>query len=332
MSTKRFGCIGIALLILLCLSGLLNLILIASSGSKISKGKMRAHDLPEFGEETVVEGTGTDKIALISMRGLISSSISGSLGESMVDDVKIALRQALADDKVKAIVLNVDSPGGEVTASDVIYNAVKNARTKKPVVIYMGSLAASGGFYVSCGGSWIIANETTITGSIGVIIETMNYEHLLDKIGVSAVVFKSGQFKDILSGTRDMTDEEKKYIQDMVLQTYQKFFKIVSDERKIPAEELKPIADGRILSGKDALAAKLINQLGLVEDAYDKARELGSAPGAAIVRYQPGFKLGKFFKMLGQSQESKIEVNLAQKVLPPLESGRLYMLPGFYAQ
>ena len=332
MSTKRFGCIAIVLLLLLCLSGLLNLILIASNGSKISNGKMRSHDLPEFGEETVVEGTGTDKIALISMRGLISSSVSGSLGESMVEDVKIALRQALADEKVKAIVLNIDSPGGEVTASDVIYNAVKNARAKKPVVIYMGSLAASGGYYVSCGGSWIIANETTITGSIGVIIQTMNYEHLLDKIGVSAVVFKSGQFKDILSGTRDMTDEEKKYIQDMVLQTYEKFFKIVSDERKIPAEELKPVADGRVISGKDALKAKLVNQLGLVEDAYDKARELGGAPSAAIVRYQPGFKLGKLFKMLGQSQESKIEVNLAQKVLPSLESGRLYMLPGYYAQ
>jgi protease IV len=178
-----------------------------------------------------------------------------------------------------------------------------------------------------------MANETTITGSIGVIIETMNYQQLLGKIGIDAVVFKSGQFKDILSGTRQMTDAEKAYIQDMVMQTYGKFVQIVADERKLPVEQLRSgIADGRIISGKDALKEKLINSLGQIEDAYDKARELGGAPGASVVRYQPGFKLGKLFKMLGQSEQSKVEINLAQKVLPQLESGRLYMLPSFYAQ
>ena len=230
-------------------------------------------------------------------------------------------------------VLYVDSPGGEVTASDVIYNAVKNARAKKPVVIYMGSLAASGGYYISCGGSWLIANETTLTGSIGVIMETVNYKDLMGKIGVSPVVFKSGKFKDMMSGSRDMTDEEKTYIQNMVLETYGKFVKIVADERKLPEQGLRDgIADGRVISGKDALDDKLINQLGQIEDAFAKARELGNAPGAAVVRYQPGFKLGKILQMLGQSEQSKIEINLAQKVLPPLESGRLYMLPSFYAQ
>jgi protease-4 len=205
---------------------------------------------------------------------------------------------------------------------------------KKPVVIYMGSLAASGGFYVSCGGSYIIANETTITGSIGVIIETYNYKDLLGKIGVDSVVFKSGQFKDILNGAREMTPEEKAYIQAMVMETYGKFVQIVADERKLPVDELRNgIADGRIISGKDALKEKLINQLGYVEDAYAKARELGNAPRASVVAYQPGFKLGKIFKMLGQSsQASKVEVNLTQKMLPPLEAGRLYLLPGFYAQ
>jgi len=334
MSNKRYGCIGIVLFLLLCLSGLVNLILIAK-GNKLSATGVVSRDLPEFGETTVerASGASTDKIALIGLRGLISSSVSGSLGESMVDDIKIALRQAVDDDRVKAIVLNIDSPGGEVTASDVIYNAVKNARAKKPVVIYMGSLAASGGFYVSCGGSWLIANETTLTGSIGVIIETVNYKDLMGKIGVSPVVFKSGKFKDMLSGSRDMTDDEKAYIQNMVTETYGKFVKIVADERKLPEQGLRDgIADGRVISGKDALDDKLINQLGQIEDAFAKARELGGAPGAAVVRYQPGFKLGKLLQMLGQSEQSKIEINLTQKLLPPLESGRLYMLPSFYAQ
>lgn len=333
MSNKRFGCVGIILFTLLCLSGLLNLILIAVNSHKLSSGPIRKRDLPAFNEEIVAPGSGAEKVALISLRGLISSSIGGSLGETMVEDIKIALRQALEDDKVKAIVLNIDSPGGEVTASDVIYNAVRKARAKKPVVIYMGSLAASGGYYVACAGSYLMANETTLTGSIGVIIETLNYRQLLGKIGVDAVVFKSGQFKDILSGTREMTQEEKNYIQGLVMQTYGKFVQIVADERRLPVDQLRNgIADGRIISGRDALKEKLINGLGQIEDAFDKARELGGAPGASVIRYQPGFKLGRLFKMLGQSDQSKIEISLAQKVLPPLESGKLYMLPSFYAQ
>jgi len=335
MSNKRFGCIGIALFLLLCLSGLLNLFLIAGKSRGISGGVSMTRRLPQFEEATVDEGDGksTDKIALIGLRGLISSSIGGSLGETMVDDIKLALQQAVNDKSVKAIVLNIDSPGGEVTASDVIYNAVRNARAKKPVVIYMGSLAASGGYYVSCGGSWLIANETTLTGSIGVIIETMNYKDLLGKVGVSPMVFKSGKFKDMLSGAREMTPEETDYVQNMVMETYGKFVKIVADERKLPEDELrKGIADGRVISGKDALNDKLINQLGQIEDAYDKARELGGAPGAAVVRYQPGFKLGKILQMLGQSEKTNVEINLTQKLLPPLESGRLYMLPSFYVE
>ena len=255
----------------------------------------------------------------------------------MVDDMKIALQQAGDDSKVKAIVLAIDSPGGEVTASDVIYNAVRKARAKKPVVIYMGSLAASGGYYVSCGGTWLIANETTFTGSIGVIMETMNFESLLGKVGVAPVVFKSGKFKDMLSPTREMTQEEKDYIQKLVMDTYGKFVQIVADERKLPVDGLRNgIADGRVISGKDALDDHLIDaELGLIEDAFDKARALGNAPGAQVVRYQPGFALGKLFKIFGESSQSgksKIEVNLTQKLLPPLEPGKLYMLPDFYAQ
>ena len=139
----------------------------------------------------------TDKIAVITLRGLISTGINGNVGESMVDDLRWQLEQARNDDEVRAIVLEVDSPGGEVTASDMIYNAVAKTRAKKPVVVYMESLAASGGYYVSCGGKFLMANETSITGSIGVIIQTLNYEQLFNKIGLASVVFKSGKFKDM---------------------------------------------------------------------------------------------------------------------------------------
>jgi protease-4 len=252
----------------------------------------------------------------------------------MVDDLKIQLHQAAMDDDVKAIVLYVDSPGGEVTASDMIYDAVTRARARKPVVVYMGSLAASGGYYVSCGGSYLMADDTSLTGSIGVIIETFNYANLLGKIGLESVVFKSGQFKDMLNGAREMTPEEKTYVQDMVMQTYGKFVGIVARERKIPEEQLRTgIADGRVISGRDALGDKLIDGLGQIEDAYAKARELGKAPDAPVVRYEQSFKLGKLLRLVtGKAESGRVQIELPGAITPHLEAGRLYLLPSFFAE
>src|SRR6185436_8894010 len=134
--------------------------------------------------------------------------------------------QAREDSRVKAIVLEIDSPGGEVTASDEIYSAVVKTRARKPVVVYMNSLAASGGYYVACGGKYLMANETTITGSIGVIIQTLNYEQLFNKIGLTSIVFKSGKFKDMLNGARPVSQEERDFVQSFVMKTYEKFLGI----------------------------------------------------------------------------------------------------------
>lgn len=330
MSNKRFGCLGFGLLILLGLSVLLNLVLAAANARKMPNLSVGGRS-EKFDETVVARGSGgsSDKIAIVSLQGLISSSIAGTVGDTMIDDMKLGLQQAVDDDKVKAILLYVDSPGGEVTAADTIYNAVRKAREKKPVVVYMGSVAASGGFYVSCGGSYLMANETTITGSIGVIIETLNYEQLMGKIGVQAVVFKSGAFKDILSGSRPMTDEEKAYIQKLVMQTYEKFLRVVASERGLNADTLRGgIADGRIISGTDALAAKLINQTGYIEDAYEKARSLAHSPDAEIVKYEAKFHFGRLFRMLGKASMPKIEINLPEGALPRLAPGRVYLLPG----
>lgn len=319
------------------------LVLATSAGSMQTVVKTGA---PKFEEAIIVDAkavkdaTGKEtkdsdsKIAVIYLRGLISSASPGALGATMVDDLKIQLEQAAHDDKVKAIVLYVDSPGGEVTASDSIYNAVKKVRdgAKKPVVVYMGALAASGGYYVSCGGSWIMANETTLTGSIGVIMSSFKYNELFNKVGLESITFKSGQFKDMMSGSREMTQEEKDYIQKMVMDTYGKFVGIVARERKLNEDDLRHgLADGRVISGKDALAAKLINATGEVEDAYAKAMDLGKAKGATIIRYESPFKLGKIFKLLGQSEKANVEINVTKALLPKLETGRMYFLPSFYA-
>ncbi|HEY6070067.1 MAG TPA: signal peptide peptidase SppA [Chthoniobacterales bacterium] len=301
-----------------------------------SGGAMRVEEpLPRFREIVVERGTRLvpDRIALITMRGLISSSIPGSVSDSMVEDMRLALQQARDDSRVKAIVLEIDSPGGEVTAADQIYNAVTKARARKPVVIYMDSLAASGGYYIACGGKYLMANETTITGSIGVIIQTLNYEQLFNKVGLASVVFKSGKFKDILNGARPMTPEEKDLIQRFVMETYDKFLGIVAKERNLPADQLRNnIADGRILSGKEALNAKLIDGVGQIEDAYAKAKQLGNAPQATVVKYGPPFSLSRLFRAFGEfGGESKIELQLPKQLLPQLESGRAYYLPSFYA-
>jgi len=333
MADRKTGCLTLFLFVALCASLFLNFILMVALFRRGVSAMSDQEPLARFREITVERGRGSfDKVALITMRGLISSSVPGSVGDSMVDDLRAALRQARDDDRVKAIVLEIDSPGGEVTASDQIYTAVTNARAKKPVVVYMDTLAASGGYYVSCGGKYLMANETTITGSIGVIIQTLNYQHLFDKVGLASVVFKSGKFKDILNGARPMTPEEQALIQDFVMKTYDKFLGIVAKERNLPADSLRNgIADGRILSGRDALNNKLIDGLGQIEDAFNKARELGGSPGAAIVKYGPPFSLSRIFRAFGRAPDTKIQLELPKEFLPQLESGHAYFLPGFYA-
>lgn len=332
-ANRKLGCLSIFLFVALCLSLLVNLFLVGTSLRRF-EGVKEVEYRPRFNEMILQRGTrgSSEKIAVITLRGLISTGVGGNVGDSMVDDLRWQLEQAREDDDVRAVVLEVDSPGGEVTASDMIYHAVVATRARKPVVVYMESLAASGGYYVSCGGKYLMANETSITGSIGVIIQTLNYEQLFNKIGLAAVVFKSGQFKDMLNGARAITPEEREYVQSFVMKTYEQFLGVVARERNLPPDGLRNgIADGRILSGRDALADRLIDGLGQIEDAFAKAKELGRAPGARVVKYGPPFSLGRVFRMLTKGGDTKIELSLPGQLVPQLQSGRAYYLPALYA-
>jgi protease-4 len=332
MANRKLGCLSIFLFVALCASVFVNFILAATAFRRVSGGSFAQESPARFRETIVQRGAGPDKIALITLRGLISSSVPGTMSESMVDDLRMALEQAREDDRVKAVVLEIDSPGGEVTASDIIYNAVVKTRARKPVVVYMETLAASGGYYVSCGGKYLMANETTITGSIGVIIQTFNYEQLFNKIGLASVVFKSGKFKDMLNGARAITPEERELVQGFVMKTYDKFLGIVAKERHLPADMLRnTVADGRILSGKEALENKLIDGVGQIEDAFAKAKQLGNAPEARVIKYGAPFSLGRFFRAFGETGNTKIALELPKQLIPQLESGRAYLLPSYYA-
>ena len=333
MANRKLGCLTLFLFLALCASVIINVFLAIALLGRVSTGVAREEPLAKFREIVVQRGGRgvSDRIVVILMRGLISSSIPGAASDNMVDDLRMALQQARDDDRVKGVVLEIDSPGGEVTASDMIYNAVIKTRARKPVVVYMDSLAASGGYYVSCGGKFLMASDTTITGSIGVIIQTLNYEQLFNKIGLASVVFKSGKFKDMLNGARPITPEERELVQSFIMKTYDKFLGIVAKERNLPADLLRnTIADGRILSGKDAFEHKLIDGLGELDDAFGKAKELGNAPDAKVVKYGPPFSLSRFFRIFTET-DSKIELTLPKQLIPQLESGRAYFLPSYYA-
>lgn len=290
---------------------------------------------PKLREIMVQEGSkpSQDRIVKINLDGVIMSGEMpvGFFGqtESMVESMKRQLAQAKADTRVKAIVLRINSPGGEVTASDTLYAAVKDVSKVKPVIVYMDSVAASGGYYIACGASKIVASETTLTGSIGVIMEGLSYHGLFDKIGMGANTFTSGKFKDTLSGARPMRDDEKAYIQGLVDKMYQRFVSIVSEARKVPVAELTAgVADGRVMTGGEAIGAKLVDQVGYIEDAYQLARNEGKAPDAMVVSYtREPTSLLDVLAMEARSSK-RVELTLpGAMALPPLQPGRLYYLP-----
>lgn len=341
MNQKTFvGCLLVFLFLALIASVALNAVQLGT-GLLSSSDSMAQSPKPKvvFGEQIEQNGAdgATDRVVQIDLEGIISSAEVGNgfleHGLPMVSTVKRALEQAVEDKRVKAIVLHINSPGGEVTASDILYAAVKAAAKTKPVVVYMDSMAASGGYYISCGATKIVASETTLTGSIGVIMESFSYHGLFEKVGLGTNTFASGPFKDTLSGARPMRDDEKAYVQNLVSQMYDRFVGIVAEARKLDKNQLKTtVADGRVILGKEALENKLVDQIGYIEDAYALAKKLGNAPGALVVKYHRSVGLLDVLGMSEASSSKKIEVDVMGHILPKLESGRAYYLPGSFTR
>lgn len=206
----------------------------------------------------------SSRIGLIRVEGPIMDS------KHAVDEIK----EYVKDASIKAIVLRIDSPGGGVAAAQEIHAEVKKAVQKKQVVVSMGAIAASGGYYIACPATTIIANPGTLTGSIGVIMEIPNVEGLMTKIGLKTEVIKSGENKDAGSMFRTMKKEERELLQVVSDNIHEQFIRAVAEGRKMKIEDVRPIADGRIFSGEQALANGLVNQLGTLEDAIRVAGRL----------------------------------------------------------
>lgn len=300
-----------------------------------------------FHEVVVDNPHAHDKIAVLEVKGMISSEPWSRGGKSLADVIEDQLRYAAEDESVKAVILKVDSPGGEVMASDDIANAIRKFQDKhkKPVISQMGSLAASGGYYVSAPCQWIIANDLTLTGSIGVILHSFNYRGLMDKVGLQPVVFKSGRFKDMLSGSKkpeDVDPAERQMIQDMIMETYTKFKNVVADGRSTAAtknggkgralaQNWADLADGRVLTGKQAFENGFVDEMGNFETAVDRAKQLAGISGEArLIRYEEPFNLGNFFSLMGKSSAKSVNIDVGLNI-PKLEAGRPYFLSPTFA-
>ncbi|OGV39713.1 MAG: hypothetical protein A2020_08690 [Lentisphaerae bacterium GWF2_45_14] len=289
-------------------------------------------------QEVFVDGDdlSMNKIAVIDVKGVIVDGESSFYSVADATRISDQIKYIIHDGNVKAVVLDIDSPGGEVVASDSIHHELGRLRqeTGIPIVAVMRSLGASGAYYIAAGSDYIIANRMTITGSIGVIIETYKYHELFKKIGVEGEVFKSGAMKDILNGARPSTPQEKAVVQNLVGQTYSEFVQIVANGRKnLSGEKIKTsiIGDGRIFDGAEAHKLGLVDQLGFFEDAVEKAAELANVGSDyKAVRYEEPFSFGSLFRS-SEASSSNLSISLGNSAKSfSLEKGRLYFLPGAF--
>ena len=247
---------------------------------------------------SVLQGEGGS----FSLRGKVGVvRIEGMIGDTaeIIDQIS----EFADDDGIRAVVLRIDSPGGGVASSQEIYQAVRQLRNNKKVVVSMGSIAASGGYLIATAADRIMANPGTITGSISAVMHFANVEELLKKVGVRASVVKSGKFKDIGSPTREMTPEERELVQVIVNDIYDQFVTTVSENRKIPLEKVVKLADGRIFSGRQALDLRLIDELGGLQDAVLLAGRLAGIKGKPAIAYAEK-KRSSFWKYLVENMAS----------------------------
>jgi protease-4 len=214
-----------------------------------------------------------DRIALVRIEGMITDS------KDSIEEIK----EYVKDPSVKAILLRIDSPGGAVAPAQEIHEEVKKAVAKKQVVVSMGSVAASGGYYIASPATKIIANPGTITGSIGVIMEIPNLEGLMNKIGVKTEVVKSGKHKDLVSTFRGIRKEDREILQRVLDNVHEQFIMAVADGRKMSPADVRKIADGRIFTGEQAIKAGLIDELGNLEDAVQVAAKLSGIKGEPVI-------------------------------------------------
>ncbi|MFH0975834.1 MAG: signal peptide peptidase SppA [Spirochaetota bacterium] len=295
----------LALVLVSCILAVIDI----SLNIKTTEQKEIRLPVPEFGPG----------VGVIKVYGPISISGSGGspigMGASGADAIVKKLSKLGEDGRIKAVVLRINTPGGTIAAVQEIFGKLMELRKQNIILVAsMGDVAASGGYYIASACNYIVANQGTITGSIGVIAAAPNIRGLFDKLGIKMNVIKSGKYKDILSSFRELNPDERDLLQEMIDSSYMKFLKDVSLGRNTPISDIKPYADGRVFNGETALKYKLIDGIGTYQDAIDKAKSLAKLPKDAPVYDQTGSPFEQILMSIeGALGKKSFEDTLKQK-------------------
>jgi protease IV len=284
-------------------------------------------------EEEYVSGEGPTKVAVVPVEGTIASAdstVPGTQPPVTPEGLADALQQAEEDPTVAAVVLEVNSPGGGVTASDEMHQSILDFKESsgKPVVVSMDSVAASGGYYISAAADRIVANESTLTGSLGVVIPLLNFSEAAEKYGVTQNYIKSGEFKTMGSSWNELTPEEREVFQTIVDQGYDEFVEVIVEGRDLPEERVREIADGRVYTGQQARELGLVDSLGGLDETVEVSQDLANVEGATVVRYvlPESFTDTLFARLAPQEPEA---LQIAEEAGLTLEPKPYYLyLPG----
>jgi len=335
MNAKRWIALGAAAL-LFGLSIVVNIASFVFSNNWTS-GFEEMLSLSESGyTETVLEvGDMSERIAVLTVDGVIqdtggASSFFGEAGynhQFFMDQLEMIKE----DNSIKAVVLQVNSPGGGVVESAQIYDKIKEVQDEVDVPFYvsMGSMAASGGYYISAPADKIFVNKETLTGSIGVIMESVNYGKLAEKYGVDFVTIKTGPYKDIMSPTREMTKDELAMLQEMINESYESFVDIIEEGRGMTEAEVKAVADGRIMNGRQAIDAGLADEYGYLEDVIAAVRKDFKLEDAEVIEYGYTQDFTSLFSMKTQSLfGGDVETQLIGRLLSDYNAPRMMYLYG----
>ncbi|MEY8342818.1 signal peptide peptidase SppA [Niallia circulans] len=334
MNGKRWAALGIAGVIF-AFSIITSLVSIAfTTDVEELFGQFLGEGKAPYVEEYIEDGNIANKIAVLEVSGTIqdtgdADSLFSAAGYNHTSFME-KLDYIKEDPSVKGVILKVNSPGGGVVESAQIHDKIVEIQkeAKIPVYVSMGSMAASGGYYVSAPADKIFASPETLTGSLGVIMSGYNFEGLAEKYGVEFVTIKSGKYKDIMSSTREMTEEERDILQRLIDNSYAGFVKVIADGRGMKEAEVKKIADGRIYDGRQAKELNLIDDFGYFDDVVEKMKADYQLNDAAVVKYTDNTGFGSLFGMTAKKLITSEDKELANilKIVTNANSPRLMYL------
>ncbi|MCZ2259732.1 signal peptide peptidase SppA [Sporosarcina sp. G11-34] len=322
MTTKRWVAILVASVLLALSLGINTLSYVFSQDFSSIFDDLTDTSSSGYSEVVIEEGAGNEKIAVLSLDGVIQDL--GGVSTFLADGYNHQffmnqLAEIHEDSTVKGVVLRVNTPGGGVVESADIYDAIREIQTDReiPVYVSMGGMAASGGYYVAAPADKIFVNRETITGSIGVIMESVNYAKLAEKHGIEFNTIKTGPYKDIMSGSREMTDEERGMLEEMISDSYERFVEIIVDGRDMSEAEVKKVADGRILNGRQAIEAGLADDYGKAEDVILAMQSDFNLEDATVFEYSVDESLSS---LLGLKAKSMFAGNMESEIIGKLLS------------